>query len=299
MSTTGRDRQPALAARALAGVAGGDHVCCAFDRDSDQAACVGRFSRDAIGRDERLLYITDHTSASRLEDLLDTAGIAAQRYLASGQLEIALAGDVYGGPAAFDPERQIAHFDAERRRAAADGFRGLAVMAEMSWAAGDADACDRLIFYEREVQRLFAAADVRGICQYDRRLFGAPVVDAAMAAHGFSIAIGGGSCRAHRGMARISERGGAGMCVAGDVDFASAPYLAARLAEHLEGDGDITVGVRALTFADVAACRVLLQTADALIPPRRLILRGAPPSLVRVLELCQWLDHPALALEAA
>ena len=73
-----------------------------------------------------------------LRGYVDFAGIDSARWLASGRLQIRSASEVYEAP--FDPERQIAHFEAETRAARAEGFDGLAAMGEMSWARGDGRA---------------------------------------------------------------------------------------------------------------------------------------------------------------
>jgi anti-anti-sigma factor len=86
------------------------------------------------------------------------------------------------------------------------------------------------------------------------------------------------------------------MHLSGELDLASGPYVAARLAEFLPRDGNALVDVRGLSFIDVSGCRALLQAATALRPPRRLVVIGASSLLVRILEMCAWRDLPTLEL---
>jgi anti-anti-sigma factor len=283
----------AFVGRVLAGVCGGDHVCCSFGSEGEQQALVGRFARDAMARGERVLYIVDRSDEATVRGYVDFAGIDSARWLASGRLQIRSASEVYEAP--FDPERQIAHFEAETRAARDEGFDGLAAMGEMSWARRDGQSWDSLISYEKDIQRIFAAADVRGVCQYDRRLFSPGLLDEAAAAHELAVSIDGTVSRARSRTATILESAvDRAIRVSGELDFASGPYVAARLAEHLPASGDIVIDAGELSFVDVSGCRVLVQTALALDPPRHLVLEAASAQLLRVLELCGWRHLPAL-----
>jgi anti-anti-sigma factor len=102
------------------------------------------------------------------------------------------------------------------------------------------------------------------------------------------------------GTATITESASGGAIhLSGELDLGTGPYVAARLAEHLPGGEDIVIDAAGLSFVDVSGCRALMQTALALRPPRRLVLRTASPALLRVLALCRWRDLPGLELGQA
>jgi anti-anti-sigma regulatory factor len=246
-----------------------------------------------MARGDRVLYLADRSDEATVRGYVDFAGVDSARWLASGQLQIRWAGEVYEAP--FDPERQIAHFEAETRAAQADGFSGLAVMGEMSWALRDGQPWESVVLYEREVQRVFAAGGVRGVCAYDRRLFSPGLLDEVAAAHELEVGLDGNVARARWRTATILESASdPGIRVCGELDLASGPYLAARLAEHLPGGGNIVIDARELSFADVSGCRALVQTALAMGAPRRLVIEGAPAQLLRALELSGWRELPRL-----
>jgi anti-anti-sigma factor len=282
-----------LAERALVGVGGGDHVCCAWDSEAQQQALVGRFGRDALARGERLLYVADRSDEATVREFLEAAGVNAARALESGRLQIEPASEVYEPP--FDPDRQIAHFEAEKRAAREAGFSGLAVLGEMSWALREGHSWDSVVGYEKDVQTVFATADVRGVCQYDTRLFAPDLLEEALSAHQVAVAINERVVRARWRTATITESStGGAIHLSGELDLASGPYLEARLAEHLPGGEDIMIDAAELSFVDVSGCRALMRTALALRPPRRLVLQRASPKLLRMLELCQWRDLSGL-----
>jgi anti-anti-sigma regulatory factor len=82
--------------------------------------------------------------------------------------------------------------------------------------------------------------------------------------------------------------------VSGELELASGPYVAVRLAEHLPVSGDIVIDAGELSFADVSGCRALVQTALTMTAARQLVIQRAPAQLLRVLDLCGWRDLPGL-----
>jgi anti-anti-sigma factor len=121
------------------------------------------------------------------------------------------------------------------------------------------------------------------------------LLDEVASAHELAMGIDGDLARARCRTATILESTtGHAIRVSGELDLASAPYVAARLVEHVRGSGDIVIDAGALSFADVSGCRALVQTALAMSAPRQLVIQGARAQLVRVLELCGWRDVPRL-----
>ena len=86
------------------------------------------------------------------------------------------------------------------------------------------------------------------------------------------------------------------LVLSGEIDIASTPYLAARLAEHLEQGGDLMVEAGDLSFIDVSGCRALVWAAEQLGDGRRLVVGSASWVLERALGQCGWADHPQLVL---
>jgi anti-anti-sigma factor len=290
-------RSVPLAARALAGMVPGDHVCCSFGSDDEHQAIVGRFTRQALARRERVLYLTDRTDEATIRDYLDEAGVDSAAGLARGGIEIRPFDQAQGG-GALDPEAMIAGLDAEGRRALRDGYSALAVTGEMSWAIGRPAEQAAVIAYEREATRVFSTARVESLCQCDRRLFPDELLSRLAGVHDFTVVTTDHSSVATRGRATVSEREELmGVVLAGEIDMQSAPYLTERLAERRSGD--LVVETRELRFIDVAGCRALVRAAERLENGRRLVLPDAAAPLVRVLSMCGWAEHPRLVLSAA
>jgi anti-anti-sigma factor len=87
-----------------------------------------------------------------------------------------------------------------------------------------------------------------------------------------------------------------GVILSGEIDIASAPQLAAQLAQRAADEGDLVVETAELEFIDVAGCRALVEAAERLDNGWRLRLPDAGDAVLRVLQACGWADHPRLEL---
>jgi anti-anti-sigma factor len=167
----------------------------------------------------------------------------------------------------------------------------------MGWALADRGLWDSVLTYEREVRRIFAGPDLRGICLYDQRLFAPDALDVAIAAHELAVGLDEECSRTTwRGATIVEHATHPGLHISVELDFATSPYVAARLAEHLPASEEVVVDARGLSFVDVSGCRALVEAAVGLTPPRRMVLTSSSPALRRVLELCGWNDIPQLEI---
>ncbi|HEY2771440.1 MAG TPA: MEDS domain-containing protein [Solirubrobacteraceae bacterium] len=284
------------AGRALAGFVAGDHACCEYGEDDSHDEIVTRVARGSLERDERLMVLTHHANAERILRRVAAAGIEAEEWHATGRLEIASADDLYSA-GEFDADHQISAFEGEKRRARSDGYNGLAVTAEMSWMVDAPTDWCAILDYERRVTRIFDAG-LRGLCLYDRRAFPKELMAEALSTHDFEIGVRPATLTArHCSMTLTEQDGRVGVHLMGEIDYASGHYLTARLAEHVDGESDLIVEAGELSFLGAGGARALIDAANLLPPPRHLVLRGAAQPVLRVIELCGFLDHPRLAIE--
>lgn len=282
-----------LAQHAIAGIVPGDHVCASFGSDEEHRAIVGRAARQALRRGERFLYFMHSSDDETIRRYLELEGIDVQAGLALGQIELRRSEhDRYP----IDPEAIIASLQADRRAALRDGYSALCATAEMSWAMTRPDEIDAVLRYEREVNRVFTAADVAGICQYDRRRFPPDVLSRLVSAHEFQVRTSPSLTTTARRRLTVSEHDDGVISLAGALDIDSSSFLAARLADVDDDSGDLVLKTSGLGFADISGCRALVRAAEALGSGRRLLLPDAAPPLVRVLKLCGWSEHRRLVL---
>ena len=273
-----------LAQHAVAGIVPGDHVCASFGSDEEHQAIVGRYARHALRRGERFLYFLHASDEVTIRRYLEHEGIDVDAGLALGQIELrAVEHDRY----TIDPKAIIASLQADRRAALRDGYRALCVTSEMSWAMTRPDELDAVRRYEREVNRVFAAADIAAMCQYDRRRLPPDVLRRLVSAHEFQVCTSPSLTTTARRRLTVSEHDDGVIALSGALDIDSSSFLAARLAEFSSA-GDLVVQTSGLGFADISGCRALVRAAEALGGGRRLLLPDAAAPLVRVLTLCGW-----------
>jgi anti-anti-sigma factor len=84
------------------------------------------------------------------------------------------------------------------------------------------------------------------------------------------------------------------IALAGEIDCATTSDIVAMIAEQFVDDGDLVIDAEALSFIDVAGCRVLVQAAESLGDGCKLVVMNAPSSLTRVLLACGWAEHPRI-----
>lgn len=279
-----------VAARAMAGIAPGDHVCVRFGSDDEHQGIVGRYASQALHCGDRLLYFAHLSDEWTIRAYLDEAGIDAAAGLALGQIQIR---PIEHSSDSFDPEALAANLRTDRRAALDDGYRALACLTEMSWMLDRPADLELANQYEHDVDGVIAAGNIASLCQYDRRMFPEEFLTRLIAAHNVQVCTSGSETTTARGRLTISEHDDETVALSGALDIDSAAYAGVRLAAH-DGDGDLVVRTAELGFADISGCRAIVHAAELLDDGRRLVLPEPAPALVRVMGMCGWTDHPQL-----
>ncbi len=146
----------------------GDHVCLIYDAADEQLVTAATFITVGLERDERCVYIADDRTTVEVIDALGAAGVEVGRRLESRSLEVLTKRDAYLRAGYFDPATMIAFLREATEEALRDGFRGLRVTGEMTWALGAERGCERLIEYEALLNRFLPGQRVLALCQYNR-----------------------------------------------------------------------------------------------------------------------------------
>ena len=275
---------------ALAGtpaVSPGDHACCVFESDDDQAKLIARFARDAVARRDRIFYLADRADEAKVLDFLSDAGLDAKRMLDSGALHVLYSADMELEDG-FDRDRQLAVWRQLTGMARNDGYRGLAVAAEMSWALTWDVESDALIHYESTSDPVFVSRELSAICQYDTRLFDEEMLERAGHAHRYTMSFGEDEYAIDYN--RLLLYAGDHLEVAGEIDLANVHFLEHLLSQLLaERDGELDCS--GLRFIDAGGCRVLRAAANRKLGHGSLALRNVPPALQRVMRVFEELER--------
>ncbi len=148
------------------------HICGFYETEEEHRALVTPFLLQGLERGERVVYVTDAHSAGTILGYLQDAGVDVGTVTARGQLVFRTAQETYLQGGRFDPDRMLALLRAETEGALTDGFTGLRITGEMSWALRGMPGTEQILQYEAQVNALLPDLPFTGLCQYDRRQFG-------------------------------------------------------------------------------------------------------------------------------
>jgi len=254
---------------------------------------IAGFVRAGLRDRNRVIYCGDNPEA--VLDGLRRHGIDTAAALDRGDLDAHTAEGSYLTGGCFNPSAMIGVWRTLISRARTDGYGGLRVLGDMTWASRRIPGFEHLEWYEANVNPLFADGFVAAVCAYDRRRFDPLYLRRLLWAHPGSA----GSempfdPEASLRMRRVRDPWG--LSFSGEADLSNRDALRAVVA-HLFDDGpDVTIDVSGLRFADIAAARVLVDAAAS--GAGRLRLTGCSPNLLRLLEFHGANAVPALTVEA-
>jgi hypothetical protein len=250
-----------------------DHACLTFGEPEELLDLTAAFIRDGLAGGLKVVWLSE-TPPDRAAAELALRGIAVESALASGQMAAAacegrlLAGQV------FSAGQAISWLTQEMDNCRDQGFPGLRLALDMSWALRPVSGVEQLPQFEEKVAGALTGTAVSVLCQYDRERFDPVTLASVGAFHTRSVA----AATYHASvMLRICRQyAPAGIRLAGELDYQAADALALALTEAIRLDGDVTVNMVPLAFIDVTCSRMILDAARGLPAPRRMILRCRP-----------------------
>ncbi|WP_199440211.1 MEDS domain-containing protein [Umezawaea beigongshangensis] len=274
----------------------GDHLCLTFADDAEQRPVVTEYLSAGLSRGERVLCFVDRTTPGIVLDWLASTGVDTGAALLGGRLRLVPAADSYLASGRFDAAAMVGTVRREVDASLAEGFSGLRICGEMSWAVRESVGTAELARYEREVDAVFAGRPVSAVCQYDARLFGPDQLEVLDGCHRGSVEPP--PLRGHDSL-RLVPAGRAGrrrLRVIGTVDDRTHDHFVAALDAVLHRPGDVVLDLSALDFIDVAGLRALANAAARLGGHRRMRLAHPAPVLCEVVRLLGWDRTPGLVL---
>jgi hypothetical protein len=269
-----------------------DHACLTFGEPEELLDLTAAFIRDGLDDGLKVLWLSesspDHAAAE-----LARRGLAVEAALASGQMAAATCeGRLLTGQV-FSAGQAMSWLTQEMDSCRDQGFPGLRLALDMSWALRPVSGVEELPEFEEKVAAALAGASVSVLCQYDRERFDPVTLASVGNSHTRSVA----AATYHASvMLRICRQyAPPGIRLAGELDYQAADALALALTEAIRLEGDVTVNMVPLSFIDVTSSRMILDAARSLPAPRRMILR-CRPGLAGRLVLLGAADIPGMSL---
>src|SRR4051794_13007834 len=122
----------------------GEHACCRFASAEDRRLLTVALLRDAARRNYKVLYLCPDDDVEAAVGALAQLDGTVTDALARGQVEVRPAAGTYLPDGAFDPGRVLDSVREEHADALGEGYAGLSLTGDMSWAFSDAVAADAL-----------------------------------------------------------------------------------------------------------------------------------------------------------
>jgi signal transduction histidine kinase len=167
----------------------GQHACLIYDKQEDPLAAVAPFVAAGLEAGERCVYVVGEHEPARIERSLAVVGIDVARQVERGALVLVSRWEVSFPDGEFDPAAMIAYVRQTITQTLAEGFTGVRVIAEMTWALQMGVGANKLIHYEALGNHLYPDEPLVAICMYDRSRFPAEVCLDAMRVHPW-VAVG-------------------------------------------------------------------------------------------------------------
>jgi hypothetical protein len=271
----------------------GEHACCRFAQADDRARLACAFVRAGLERGHKVVYLSGEVDAARLLAELAAVDDRVDEALARAQLEVRPAPDDYIPDGTFDPAKMRDRLAEQHTRALADGYPGLSMAADMSWALASKVGPDELVSYEHGVTTIIQPdRTMVFLCIYDHGRFGAGTLAELIVSHGVDMS---------PELARLVRVGylsasrvlpGPVLRLCGELDFECADVVAGVLDAHYHGT--LRLDLADLSYVDLDGLRALRGKKG-----QRLAIAAASQPVRRLVELLGWDTDPRIEIAEA
>lgn len=264
-----------------------DHLCWGYDDPAEFPARAAEFLVDGLAAGQRVLYVGGGDPDALIEQLRGVD--ALEEALAAGSAQVASLDARYPVGTVVQPVEQVRAYVELTELALEAGFTGFRVAADVTPLVRTSEQLDAFARYEHRIDREMVARPLAALCAYDRAELGADVIAQTACMHA-STSTGTSPFRLHG-----TDRSGCAVAISGELDLVSAEWwpLALARAGLRPIAGELVVDATRLAYIDHRSLLELVRYAHG--EDARLVLRGGPPSLPRLVDL---LDLTTVRVEA-
>ena len=160
----------------------GDHICVFYEDEDVLLDFLVPYFEEGLANGERCFCAQTPAMVERIRTRLLLSGNVDPR-----ALELHTTDEVYFSTGAFAPVALMGLLKDSIADARQQGFTGIRMAGEMSFAAHGLCECDQLLEYERLVEEAFPLCPALGVCQYKISAFAPEVLESVLAAHRKSL----------------------------------------------------------------------------------------------------------------
>lgn len=267
-----------------------DHACLTFGESEELFDLTAAFVRDGLSAGLKVLWLSDAQAAGEL----GRRGIAVESAVAKGQMTAAgWEGRLLSGQA-FRARSAVGWLTRELAASQDQGFPGLRVALDMSWALRPVAGIEELPEFEEGIAAALAGSTSAVLCQYDRERFD-PVTLASVATF-HTRAVAAATYHADPLLRICRQYAPPGIRIAGELDFQAAGPLGLALAEAVRLGDDITVNLMPLSFIDARCTLMIADAARTIASLSRVVTLGCPPEVATGFARIGLADVPGIRL---
>src|SRR5436190_3785749 len=145
----------------------GEHGCGLFASEDERRAQMTPFVKEGLQNGQRILYFLDKPTPERILGDFNAAGFSAQTLIQNGQLQVLSASKLRETSGGLDTQDLISRMTQSVEKAVAQGYDGLRILCDMTWALSSLLDSDRLIDFEIQLASLTAGGRCAALCQYN------------------------------------------------------------------------------------------------------------------------------------
>ena len=250
-----------------------DHACLTFGEPEELFDLTAAYVRDGLACGSKVMWLSGDGQGPAVAELA-RRGIAARPAMAAGQMAAAgwegrlLSGQLFSADAA------IAWLTGQIQAARQEGFAGLRVAVDMSWALRPVAGVEELPAFEQKLAAALDGGTASVLCQYDRDRFD-PVTLASVSVFHTRL-VTAATYYADVVLRICRQYAPPGIRIAGELDYQAEEPLALVLAEAVRLEGDLMVNMAALGFIDARCTLMVADAARAMAASRTVTLRCPP-----------------------
>jgi hypothetical protein len=255
-----------------------DHLCWAFDDPGELRSRAVEFLAEGLAQGRRVSYFSGNEPRDYRSDLavIDGIGDAVRR----GAVEVEPLGVHYPTGSVVDPETQVQAYATATRRALADGFTGLRIVADATQLVRSAEQLEAFARYEHLVDRYMVDHKFSALCAYDRRELGDETIAQIACLHP-NVNHGATPFRLHV----VSHGATEELRLSGELDMVSRLSFPAALrrVDWRAVGGELVIDATGLGFLDHNSMLAITDEGTRRNAP--VVLRTSSPMPARLIEI--------------
>jgi anti-anti-sigma regulatory factor len=255
-----------------------DHACLTFGESEELFDLTAAFVRDGLAAGLKVVWLSD-VGPGLAAGELGRRGVPVEPALARGQMTAAgWEGRLLSGQA-FRASAAVGWLTSELASCREQGFPGLRVALDMSWALRPVAGIEELPEFEEGIAAALDGSTAAVLCQYDRERFD-PVTLASVG--GFHTrAVAAATYYADALLRICRQYAPPGIRIAGELDFQAAEPLGLALAEAVRLGGDIMINMSPLDFVDAHCTLMIADAARTAASQSRLVTLRCRPEVAK------------------